>query len=112
MLADGNNSSFIDFKHIQEYKFNTLKVHDVYRRHPHHAQVMAPSILPLLVNAKKTTKVIKMRIEWVEAVDKMHTYNNFTHNNIGTRRHGTSGSFCAVIEHDVNRRQFNLCKVA
>ena len=42
-----------------------------------------------------------MRSEWVEAVDNIHTYIYHTLKSIRTRRHGTSGSFCAGIEHDV-----------
>ena len=44
--------------------FDTLTVHDVYRRHSHHVQVMSPSILALLVNEKQNkqkTKVNKLQ---------------------------------------------------
>ena len=45
----------------------------------------------------KELQVNKMCIEWVEAVDNIHIYNNLTHNNIGIRRHMTSlGRFMMV----------------
>ena len=42
-----------------------------------------------------------MRSEWVEAVDNILTYIYLTLKSIGTRRKGTSGSFCAGVEYDV-----------
>ena len=74
-----------------------LMVHDVYRRLPHHAQVMAPSKQALLVAKFTKTKANKMRSEWVEAVANIHTYIYHTLKSIGTRRHGTSGSLCICV---------------
>ena len=94
------------------YLLNTLTVHDVYRRHPHHAQLMTPSIQALLVNAKKKKK-LKLKKCTLNGLMGWTTYTptNLAYNSIGTRRHDTSGSFCARKEYDVYRRLINLCKV-
>ena len=89
---------------------NTLTVHDVYRCHPHHAQVMAPSIQALLVNSKKLklTKCSLSGLRWWTTYTPTFTFclKALVHNGMEHLSH-----FCAGKEYDVYRRLFNFCKV-
>ena len=94
---------------------NTLTVHDVYRRHPHHALLVNSLLVvnfcskSLLSRYQKKLNLTKYTVSGLRWWTTCTPAISLTLNSIGIRRHDTSGSFCAGIEYNVYRCLFNLC---